>query len=35
MIRVGAVTYLNARPLVYGLENSDRFSVRYDIPSEV
>jgi predicted solute-binding protein len=34
MIRVGAVTYLNARPLVYGLENSDRFSVRYDIPSE-
>ena len=34
MIRVGAVTYLNARPLVYGLEHSDRFLIRYDIPSE-
>ena len=34
MIRVGAVTYLNARPLVYGLEHNDRFSIRYDIPSE-
>ena len=34
MVRLGAVTYLNARPLVYGLERSDRFSVRYDIPSE-
>jgi chorismate dehydratase len=34
MIRLGAVTYLNARPLVYGLERSDRFSIRYDIPSE-
>jgi chorismate dehydratase len=33
-IRLGAVTYLNARPLVYGLERSDRFSIRYDIPSE-
>jgi len=34
MIRIGAVTYLNARPLVYGLEHNDRFSIRYDIPSE-
>src|SRR5215471_536891 len=33
-IRLGAVTYLNARPLVYGLERSDRFHLRYDIPSE-
>src|SRR5215831_5747256 len=33
-IRLGAVTYLNARPLVYGLEHSDRFSIRYDVPSE-
>ena len=33
--RLGAVTYLNARPLVYGLERSDeQFSIRYDIPSE-
>jgi chorismate dehydratase len=34
LIRLGAVTYLNARPLVYGLEHSDRFDVRYDVPSE-
>ena len=34
MVRVGAVTYLNARPLVYGLEHNDRFSIRYDLPSE-
>jgi chorismate dehydratase len=34
-IRLGAVTYLNARPLVYGLErNPERFSIQYDIPSE-
>jgi chorismate dehydratase len=33
-IRLGAVGYLNARPLVYGLElQSDRFQVRYDVPS--
>jgi chorismate dehydratase len=33
-IRLGAVEYLNARPLVYGLDESSRFDVRYDIPSE-
>jgi chorismate dehydratase len=33
-IRIGAVSYLNARPLVVGLdEHLDRFSVRYDLPS--
>jgi chorismate dehydratase len=33
--RLGAVEYLNARPLVYGLElRSDLFSVRYDVPSK-
>jgi predicted solute-binding protein len=32
-VRLGAVGYLNARPLVYGLESSD-FDVRYDVPSE-
>ena len=33
--RLGAVTYLNARPLVYGLESRpERFDVRYDMPSE-
>ena len=35
MVRLGAVSYLNARPLVYGLENQvERFDLRYDIPSE-
>ncbi len=33
-VRAGAVGYLNARPLVYGLEQSLRFEVRYDVPSE-
>ena len=34
-IRLGAVAYLNARPLTYGLENrSELFSLRYDAPSQ-
>ena len=33
-VRLGAVGYLNARPLVYGLERDARFDLRYDIPSE-
>src|SRR5206468_997247 len=33
-VRAGAVGYLNARPLVYGLEQSPCFDVRYDVPSE-
>jgi chorismate dehydratase len=33
-VRLGAVGYLNARPLVYGLDRSPRFAVRYDVPSE-
>jgi chorismate dehydratase len=32
-VRLGAVGYLNARPLVYGLERSPRFDVRFDVPS--
>jgi chorismate dehydratase len=32
-IRIGAVSYLNARPLVEGLERSPAFTVRYDLPS--
>jgi chorismate dehydratase len=32
-VRVGAVSYLNARPLVRGLERSGRFEVRFDLPS--
>lgn len=34
MVRLGAVGYLNARPLVYGLEGSSHFDLRYDVPSE-
>ena len=34
-IRLGAVDYLNARPLVYGLEmRSDLFMLRFDVPSK-
>jgi predicted solute-binding protein len=32
-VRLGAVGYLNARPLVYGLDRQPRFTVRYDVPS--
>ena len=34
MIRLGAVGYLNARPLVYGLERVPGFDIRYDVPAE-
>jgi chorismate dehydratase len=33
-VRLGAVGYLNARPLVFGLVRSPRFDLRYDVPSE-
>jgi chorismate dehydratase len=34
MLRLGAVTYLNARPLVFGLgARAGRFSLRFDVPS--
>jgi chorismate dehydratase len=33
-IRLGAVSYLNTRPLVYGLDRqTDRFSLRFDVPA--
>lgn len=32
-VRLGAVGYLNARPLVYGLEGSPEFAIRFDVPS--
>lgn len=32
-VRLGAVEYLNARPLVYGLESSSTFDLRFDVPS--
>jgi predicted solute-binding protein len=34
VVRLGAVGYLNARPLVFGLDKDSRFDVRYDLPSE-
>ena len=35
IVRLGAVDYLNARPLVYGLEmRTDLFSLRFDVPSK-
>jgi chorismate dehydratase len=34
MIRLGAVSYLNTRPLVHGLEQqTGRFTLRFDVPS--
>lgn len=33
-VRLGAVGYLNARPLVYGLEASPQFELRFDVPSK-
>ena len=32
-IRLGAVSYLNARPLVYDLDACHRFALRFDVPS--
>lgn len=33
-LRLGAVEYLNARPLVYGLERfASRFEIRFDVPA--
>ena len=33
-VRLGAVGYLNARPHVFGLEQSGRFDIRFDVPSQ-
>src|SRR5439155_21584187 len=33
-VRLGAVGYLNARPLIFGLDRSPRFDLRCDVPSE-
>ena len=32
-VRLGAVGYLNARPLVFGLEDVADFQLRFDVPS--
>jgi chorismate dehydratase len=34
VVRLGAVGYLNARPLVYQLDRSPNFSLRFDLPSK-
>ena len=34
MIRLGAVSYLNTRPLVYELDRNKRFSLRFDVPAQ-
>jgi predicted solute-binding protein len=33
-VRLGAVSYLNVRPLVYGLDRRADFTLRFDTPSE-
>jgi len=33
-VRLGAVGYLNARPLVYRLDRSPNFTLRFDVPSK-
>jgi chorismate dehydratase len=34
-VRLGAVSYLNTKPLVYGLEaRADLFSIRFDVPAQ-
>ena len=34
-VRLGAVSYLNTKPLVYGLDaHPDLFSVRFDVPAQ-
>ena len=32
-VRLGAVDYLNVRPLVHGLEGSADIALRFDVPS--
>ena len=35
IVRLGAVSYLNTKPLVHGLDRrSDLFTVRFDVPSQ-
>ena len=33
IVRLGAVSYLNVRPLVYGLDHHPGVSLRFDVPS--
>src|SRR3954468_17379714 len=34
-IRVGSVSYLNAKPLIYGLEKSEDLKIALDVPSRL
>jgi chorismate dehydratase len=34
LIRLGAVSYLNTRPLVYELARNKRFTLRFDVPAQ-
>src|SRR5690349_3383474 len=34
-IRLGSVSYLNAKPLIYGLENSEDLQIALDVPSKL
>jgi chorismate dehydratase len=34
-IRIGSVSYLNAKPLIYGLENSEDLQIALDVPSRL
>ena len=34
-VRIGSVSYLNARPLIWGLEGDDSVALRLDVPSEL
>ena len=34
-LRLGAVSYLNVEPLIYGLDHDQRFSVESDVPSRI
>ena len=33
-LRLGAVSYLNTKPLVYGLEADPGFAIRFDVPAK-
>src|ERR1700722_2889150 len=34
-LRVGSVSFLNAKPLIHGLEKDDAISLRLDVPSRL
>src|SRR5437868_1940766 len=34
-LRIGSVSYLNAKPLIFGLEESDDLELHLDVPSKL